>query len=99
MEGYRLRSRSVTPDTLIGYYWLLGWRGSRRFSVPNFVKIDQSVAKILRFFDFTRWQSPPSWIFKFGKCYWLTVSEGPRRITVPNFVKIDRSVTEILRFF
>jgi len=28
-------------------YWLLGSRGSRRISVPNFVKIGQSVANIL----------------------------------------------------
>ena len=39
------------------FYWLLGWRGLRRLSVPNFVKIGQSVAKILRFFfDFSRWR-------------------------------------------
>jgi len=55
--------------------------------------------KILRFFDFTRWRPPPSWIFKFVKCYWLTVSEGHKHITVPSFVKIGRSVVEILRFF
>jgi len=64
--------------------------------VPNFVKIGQSVAKILRFFDFTRWRPPTSWIFKFVKCYWLAVSEGHRRITVPNFVKTGCSVAEIL---
>jgi len=68
-------------------------------SVPNFVKIGQSVAKILRFFDFTRWRPPPSWIFKFVKCYWLTVSEWHKHITVPNLVKIGRSVAEILQFF
>jgi len=54
---------------------------------------------MFRFFNFTRWRPPPSWIFKFVKCYWLTVCEGPRRITVRNFVKIGRSVAEILRFF
>jgi len=31
--------------------------------------IGQSVAKILRFFDFSKWRPPPSWIFKFVKCY------------------------------
>jgi len=50
-------------------------------SMPNFVKIGQSVAKILRLFDFTRWRPPPSWIFKFVKCYWLTVFEGQKHIT------------------
>jgi len=48
----------------------------------------QSIAKILRFFDFSRWRPPPFWIFKFVKFYWLTVSGGPRHITVPNFVTI-----------
>jgi len=32
------------------FYWLTGSRGSRCMSVPNIVKICQSVAKILRFF-------------------------------------------------
>ena len=30
--------------------------------MPNFLKIGQSVAKILRFFHFSRWRPPPSWI-------------------------------------
>ena len=30
---------------------LLGWRGSRRISMPNFIKIVQIVVKILRFFE------------------------------------------------
>jgi len=34
------------------FYWLLWRRGSRHISMPNFVKIGQSVAKILRFFRF-----------------------------------------------
>jgi len=67
--------------------------------MPNFVKIGQLVAKILRFFNFSRWRPPPSWIFENVNFYLLTVSGGPRRITVPNFVKIGRSVTDILRFF
>ena len=33
------------------FYWLLWQRGSRHISMPNFVKIGQSVAKILRFFS------------------------------------------------
>jgi len=53
----------------------------------------------LRFFNFTRWRPPPSWIFKFVKCYWLMVSQGHKHITIPNFVNIGRSVAEILRFF
>ena len=67
--------------------------------MPNFVKIGQLVAKLLRFFNSSRWRPPPSWIFDIVNFYLLTLSGGPRRITVPNFVKIGRSVTEILRFF
>jgi len=38
------------------FYWLLQSRRSSRISMPNFVKIGQSVAKILRFLDFWRWR-------------------------------------------
>jgi len=76
------------------FYWLFGWRGSRRISMPNFVKIGHQLRRY-----FSIWRPPPCWIFKFVKFYWLTVSGGPRRITVPNFVKIGRSVAEILRYF
>jgi len=68
--------------------------------VPNFVKIGgQSVAKILRFFHFSRWRPPPSWIFEVVNFYLLTVSRGPRRIILSNFVEIGRSVAGILQFF
>ena len=70
------------------FYWLLGWRGSRRISMPNFVKIGQSVAKILRFIDFSRWRPPLSWIVEFAKFYWLTVFGEAIRIIVPNIVKL-----------
>jgi len=82
-------------------FWLLGQRGSRRISMPNLVKIGQSVAKILRFFDFSRWRLPPSWIVKFTKFYWLSVSGGPIFIIIRNFVKIGCSVAEtaIFRIF
>jgi len=32
--------------------------------MPNFVEIGQIAAEIWRFFDFSRWRPPPSWIFK-----------------------------------
>jgi len=67
--------------------------------MPNFVRIGQSVAKILRFFHFSRWRPLRSWIFEIVNFYLLSVSGGSRRITVSNFVKIGRSVAEILRFF
>ena len=34
---------------------------THQYATPNFVKIGQSVAKMLRFFDFSRWRPPPSW--------------------------------------
>jgi len=80
-------------------HWLLESRGWRCISMPNFVTIGQSVAKILRFFHFSRWRPLRSWIFEIVNFYLLSVSVGSRRITVPNFVKIGRSVVEILRFF
>ena len=67
--------------------------------MPNFVKIGQSVAKILRFIDFSRWRPPPSCIFEIVNFCMLLVSAGTRHITVPNFVKIGRSIAEILHFF
>jgi len=67
-------------------------------STPNFVKIGRLFAKILRFFEFSRWP-PPSWIFEIAKFNWLLVSSGWRRSSVPNFVKIGQSVVKILSFF
>ena len=49
------------------FYSLFGWRRSRRISTINFVKIGQSVVKVLRVFDFSRWRPPPSWIVEFAK--------------------------------
>ena len=39
-------------------------RGSNCISVPHFVKIGQTAAEIWLFFDFSRRQPPPSWIFE-----------------------------------
>ena len=73
----------------------------RRITVPNFVKIGRSVAEILRFFKFSRWPPPPSWIFEIAKFYCLLIGcRASRRISVPNFVKIGQPVAiKILRFF
>ena len=65
--------------------------------MPNFVKIGQTVAKILRFFDFSRWRPPPSWIIEIVNFYLLTLTGGRSRINVPNFVKIGRSVGKIFK--
>ena len=52
---------------IVKFYWLLGCRGSSRIGMPNFVKIGQSVAKILTFVDFTRWR--PSAILDLFEAY------------------------------
>jgi len=39
---------------IMKFYWLTGSRGLRLMIMPTFIKIGQSVAKILRFFDFSR---------------------------------------------
>jgi len=54
---------------------------------------------LLRWFNFSKWQRPPSWIFKFEKFHWQTVSGRPRLSIVLNVVKIGHSIVEILRFF
>jgi len=72
--------------------------GPRRITVPKFVKIGDSVAEILQFFEFSRWPPPPSRIFEITKFYWL-FGRGSRLISMPNSVKIGQSVVKILRFF
>jgi len=55
---FRIFKMAAAPSWIFKiakFCWLLCSRGRRRISVPNFVKIGQSVAKILRFFDFSRW--------------------------------------------
>jgi len=66
--------------------------------MPNFVKIGQSVAEILHFFDFSKFPLPPCWIFEIAKFYLITGSRGPRCIIVPNFVKIGQTVTKTSHF-
>jgi len=48
-------------------FWQTVSRGSRLMGMSNFGKIGQSVAKILIFFNFSKWRASPSWIFKFVK--------------------------------
>jgi len=61
--------------------------------MSNFGKIGQSVTKIIRFFNFSKWRLQPSWIFKFVKFHWH------RLISVLNVVKISGVVVDILQFF
>jgi len=73
-------------------------RVPRRVIIANFVKIGQSVLKILQFFfDFPRWWLPQSWIFEIAKFYWRTGSRGSRCISMPDFVQ--SMVAKMLRFF
>jgi len=51
-----------------------------------------AVAEISRFLWFSRWQPPPSRIFKSSIC------RGSICITVPNFIKIGQTVADMWRF-
>jgi len=55
------------------FYWLNGLRGLKRTLVPNFVKIGQSIAKILLFFYFLFFEMAAAaiffCIFRFAKFY------------------------------
>jgi len=62
--------------------------------VPNFVKIGQSVAKILRFFNFSIWRAPPS-----AAILYFRNREFFKCITAANFVKIGRHAADVLHFF
>ena len=44
--------------------------------VPNFAAIGQSMIEISRFFYFSRWRPPPSWIFKFQLFKGRSAEEG-----------------------
>ena len=46
---------------IVKFYWLLGCRGSSRIGMPNFVKIGQLIAKILRFFWFFKMAAAAIW--------------------------------------
>jgi len=76
--------------------------GICRAQTHNCTKFRQnrsSIVERLRFFEFSRWPPPPSWIFEIAKYYWLLGSSRSRRISMPNFVKIGQSAAKILRFF
>jgi len=83
----------------IKFHWLTASGETRCIIAPNFVKIRQFVARISRFFDFSRWRPLPSWISEILKFYWLTGFGETRCINVPNFVKIFHSIAELLYFF
>jgi len=80
------------------FYSLRESGGPRHVIMPNFAKINQSVAEILQFSSFSKWL-PPSWIFEIVKFYWLTGSGGLRGITMPNFVNVSQSTVKLLQFF
>ena len=61
-----------------------GVRGPRRKAVPNFVQIGRSVAEILRFFEFSRWPPPPSYIFEMEN---FLLANGVHRIETHQHAK------------
>jgi len=69
----------------------------RHITMPNFLETGLSIAEILRFFDFSRWGRPPSWIY-LGHI-WTTNSEYLGvSITQQNLVMIDAVVFIIWTF-
>jgi len=68
-------------------------------STPNFVKIGQSVVKVLRFFVLFKMVAATILDCRIRKILMANTVWKSRPITVPNFVIICRSVTEILRFY
>jgi len=69
------RYLKMAADTILNFrnHIILLAAGLRRITVPNFVKIGQSIVKIMQFVNFSRWRPLPSWIFKVAKFYWLEV--------------------------
>jgi len=53
-----LKFRNLTVESV---------KRSNCVTMPNFVAMGQTDAEIWRFYDFSRWRPPPSWIFKFSK--------------------------------
>ena len=52
----------------------------------------------MRYCDFSRRLSPPSWILKLAKFYSPTVPRMPSRNTELNFIKISHFIVEIMWF-
>jgi len=67
--------------------------------MQNLVKIGQSVAELLRIFDFQNGGRLPSWIFIFLQYLSKIQICAYFFIDVQNLVKIGRSRAELLRFF
>jgi len=66
-------------------------------TMPNFIKIGKTVAKIWQFNGFQNGGRPPSWICEIQ----IPRSErlrGPFSISVPNFLEIGQTVAETSRF-
>jgi len=70
-------------------------KSSNCVTTPNFAAIGQNVAETWRYFDFSRWRPPPSWISKMSEFYGWEGSRGSKCVTVPNFAAIGQNVAEI----
>ena len=68
-------------------------------TVPNFLKIGQTPAEILRFFYFSTWRPPPSRIFKISNFQRPYGSRGSKCVAVPILVEIGQTAAAIWRFF
>jgi len=68
------------------FYWLFGWKRSRRISTPNFVKIGQSVVKVIRFFVFFKMAAATILNCRIHEILIADAVWRSRPITVPNLV-------------
>jgi len=65
---------------------------------PNFVAMSPTAAGIWRFFDFSIWRPPLSWIFKFMKILTVGRSRGSNCVAVPNLVEIGQTAADMAIF-
>ena len=79
----------------IKFHWLTGSGRSEMQSAK--LRKNRSIrCGDIRFFDFSRWQPPPFWVFEIVDFYWHMQFEGSRCISVPNFDKIGQTVFQLL---
>ena len=68
------------------------------FTMPNFMKIDQTVAEIWRFNGLENGGRPPCWILAIQIFQLSRRLRDPFCVIVPNFAKIGHSLAVISRF-
>ena len=65
-------------------------------TVPNFIKIGQTIAEIWRFNGFYHGGRPPSWILEIQIILWSGRLCYPFCIIIPNVTKICQSLVVVM---